>query len=290
MKRFLRSAATWVGVWFFAATAFLCLMTLRFGRSAEPEPPLDWGTIESVRIPTCDGADIAAWFIDHSEAKGPAVVFLHGVKANRYQLLGVAAEFHRRGSPAMLISHRGHGDSSGCLNDFGYSCGPDVAAAVDWLRERKPDQKVVVWGTSMGAASALFGAEALGDKVAGYILEAPYQNIRIATRNRTKICLPPGVESLAYHTLNFTAPLILPNLDQISPEDAAAKMPSGIPVLILAGENDFLALPSEAQAIATRIGPNAKLVVVPGGGHANLWGTHADVVRGEVERFLEKVR
>src|SRR4029079_9431169 len=129
--------------------------------------------------------------------------------------------------------------------DFGFTRILDASCAVDWLQQRHPDRKVIVWGTSMGAAAALFAAEALGDKVAGYILECPYQNLRIATRNRTKCCLPPGIEACAYHTLNCVAPIVLWHIDQIAPEDAAAKMPPGIPVLILAGERDHLAMPDE---------------------------------------------
>lgn len=291
MTRFVRSAALWVGFWFLCAFTFTFLMTHRImGRSNEPTPKLDWGMAESFRLETCDGHELGAWFVDHSSGTEPAVLFLHGVKADRYQLLGIAAEFHRRGSPVMLITHRGHGDSSGNYNDFGYSCGPDVVAAVDWLRAKKPDRKVIVWGTSMGAASALFAAESLDGKVAGYILECPYQNIRIATRNRTKLVLPPFVEAIAYHTLNLTAAAVLPDIDNIAPENAAAKMPAGVPVLIMAGENDYLALPSEAQAIGERIGPAAKVVIAPGGGHTNLLFTNAELIRDEIEQFMKKVQ
>jgi hypothetical protein len=142
----------------------------------------------------------------------------------------------------------------------------------------------------MGAAAALFAAEELGGKVSGYILECPYQNLRIATRNRTKCCLPPGIEACAYHTLNCVAPIVLSNIDRIAPEDAAAKMPSGIPVLILAGEHDILAMADESRAIANRIGPAARVVVVPNGPHTNLLAVNPGVVRAEINGFLENIR
>lgn len=291
MKRVLKSAVVWTGVWFLSAFLFVFLFTHRImGRSGEPTPKLDWGQVESFRLPTCDGEDLGAWYVDNSAGAGPAVLFLHGVKANRYQLLGVAGEFHKRGCPVMLISHRGHGDSSGGMNDIGYSCGPDVVAAVDWLRQRNPGRKIVIWGTSMGAASALFAAEALGDKVAGYILECPYQNLHVATRNRTKAFLPPGVEAAVYHTLCLVGPTCLPDLDRIAPEDAAAKIPAGTPVLIFAGENDYLARPEESHAIAAKIGANAKVVVAPGGRHTNLWHSNRELITSEVDAFLDKIR
>jgi pimeloyl-ACP methyl ester carboxylesterase len=291
MKRVCKSLLMWTSVWFLAAFAFAFLATHQpFAHFAEPAPALDWGTVETHRLTTNDGEELGAWFVNHSAGDQPAVVFFHGLGAGRSQLLDVAAEFHRRGCPVLLVTQRAHGDSTGGYNDFGFSGGPDVVAAVDWLRERLPGRKLVVWGTSMGAAAALFGAETLGDKVAGYVLECPYQNLRVATRNRTRFCLPPVVEACAYHTLDCIAPIVLPKLDQISPEDAAAKVPPGIPVLLLAGERDFLAQPGESHAIAARIGSAARVVIVPGAGHTVLMDVQPEVIRAEIAGFLERVR
>jgi alpha-beta hydrolase superfamily lysophospholipase len=291
MKRIGMMVLRWVFLWFSAAFAFVLLLTYRpFSHFAEPAPKLDWGTVESHRLTTSDGEELGAWFVDHPDSGQPAVVLLHGVATGRHQLLAVAAQFHRRGCPVLLVTQRAHGDSTGNFNDFGYSGGPDLVAAVDWLLERSPGRKVIVVGHSMGAATALFGAEAVGAKVAGYILECPYQNLRIATRNRTRCCLPIGIEACAYHTLNCLAPLVLANVDQISPEDAAAKMPPGMPVLIMAGANDFLAMPEESHAIAARIGPAARVVVIPGAGHTILMGVQPKMVCAEIDGFLEQIR
>ena len=67
-------------------------------------------------------------------------------------------------------------------------------------------------------------------------------------------------------------------------------MPPGIPVLILAGEHDILAMADESRAIAARIGPAARVVVVPNGPHTNLFAVNPDMVRGEIERYLEGIR
>jgi alpha-beta hydrolase superfamily lysophospholipase len=290
MKRIGRLLLLMLGIWFLCAFLFALRMThRRFGALVEPTPSLDWGVIESQRLTTTDGEELGAWFVDHRNVGRPSVVLLHGLGGGRHQLITVAAQFHRRGCAVLLVTQRAHGDSTGSYNDFGFSGGSDVIAAVDWLKQRKPDCEVIVWGTSLGAAAALFGAEDLNDKVAGYIFECPYQNLRVATRNRTKVALPPGVEFLAYHTLNLVASLVLPNLNQIAPEDAAAKLLPGVPVLILAGECDRLALPDEARAIADRIGPAAKVVVVPNGSHTNLFRADRKLVCGEIDCFLARI-
>lgn len=290
-RRIAKSIAAWTVYWFGSAMILTFLVTHRVSpRFEEPPPAIPWGTFTSERLATADGEDLGAWFVDGSCDSAPAVVFLHGVASCRRQLLAEAEDFHRRGCSCLLISQRGHGDSTGGYNDFGYGCRGDVTAAVDWLKNRCPDRPVVVWGTSMGAASALFAAEENGTKVAGYILECPYQNLRIATRNRTRLILPPGIEVMAYHTLNLVAPLSLPHVDDIDPAAAASRMPRDIPMLILAGGKDRLALPEEARAIGERVGASAKVVVVPEGGHTFLLAANPDLVRGEIDGLLKKIR
>lgn len=293
MKRFLHSVLTWTFVYFFLASIFVYLVSSRpFRRYDEPPPTLTWGSAESIRLTTDDGEDLGAWFIDRpGEIKdAPAVVLLHGVGANRSQPLPMAEEFARRGCPVLLISQRSHGDSTGDKNDFGYSGRGDVAAAVDYLRERLPGRKIVVWGTSMGAAAACFACEGLGDKVSGYILECPFQNLRIATRNRVQLVFPAGVEYAVYQSLNLIAPVFLGDIDRIAPETAAAKIAPGVPMLILAGEHDRLATPQESMAIAQSAGPCARCCVIPNGQHSNLIFTNPDALRREYDRFFAELK
>ena len=56
--------------------------------------------------------------------------------------------------------------------------GATSIAAVEFLKARKPDRPVVIMGTSLGAAAAVFAAGELGHRVAGYILESPYQDLK----------------------------------------------------------------------------------------------------------------
>ena len=71
---------------------------------------------------------------------------------------------------------------------------------------------------------------------------------------------------------------------------ATVQMPPGMPVLIMAGQNDFLAMPEESRAIAARIGPAARVVVIPGAGHTVLMGVQPKLVCAEIDGFLQQVR
>jgi alpha-beta hydrolase superfamily lysophospholipase len=187
-----------------------------------------------------------------------------------------------------MISFRAHGDSAGEVNDFGYSGRRDVVAAVEWLRERCPGRPVVVWGQSLGAAAAVFAAPELGDRVAGYILECPYRDLRTAVRNRTRAYLPPVAEFVAYAGFSTVAPAVLPDADEISPAGAASRIPPSARVLVLAGAADRRATPEEAAAVAGAVGGRAELVVVEGGDHLRLAAADPVGYRKAIVGFLER--
>ena len=88
------------------------------------------------------------------------------------------------GCSVLMISHRAHGDSTGEFDDAGYSARRDVYAAVEFLEQRRPGRPVIVDGNSLGSAAAIFAAGELGHRVAAYILESPYQDLKIAVWNR----------------------------------------------------------------------------------------------------------
>src|SRR5437016_12545555 len=116
-----------------------------------------------------------------------------------------------------MISLRAPGDSTGDFNDIGFSARHDVIAAVEFLERRRPGRPVVVLGVSLGAAAAIFAAGELGHRVQGYILESPYQDLKVAVRNRVETYLPPVVDRLAYQGLLTVGPLVIRELEKISP-------------------------------------------------------------------------
>src|SRR5262249_49183846 len=150
---------------------------------AEPAPAVAWGTLEEHRLRTSDGKTLGAWF-HRGPPDGPAVVVLHGNRGCRGDGLPAAEFFAGRGCAVLLVSLRAHGDSTGAVNDFGFSARRDVVAAVAFLEKERPGRPILLNGTSMGAAAAIFAAAELGERVGGYVLESPYRDLHQAVRNR----------------------------------------------------------------------------------------------------------
>jgi pimeloyl-ACP methyl ester carboxylesterase len=148
---------------------------------------------------------------------------------------------------------------------------------------------VIIDGTSMGAAAAIFAAAELGRRGRGYILESPYQDLEIAVWNRVELALPPLLRHVAYAGLKAVAPFFLPHLAEISPLKAIAGIPEDVPVLIMAGAADRLARPEEARALHGRVASHGRLVLVPDAGHGDLLHSAPELYARTVLEFCREV-
>ncbi len=275
-----------LGLWFFASWGCVYLLTRRARPPfAEPAPVVAWGRLETLRLPTADGQEIGAWFVAGPEA-GPSILLLHGNGESRRASLPLAEFFARQGCSVLLVSLRAHGDSSGEVNDIGYSARHDVVAAVDYLEQRRKYRPILVQGTSLGAAAALYAAETLGTRVRGYVLESPFADLHTAVRNRTEIYLPFPLDRVAYAGLALTGPLVLPDLDRMAPVEAIATIPATVPVVLLAGGRDQLARPAEAQALYQRIANHCRLVWFARAGHESYYAHDPALYRQAVAELL----
>jgi uncharacterized protein len=271
-RRLLFYVGVGVPVWLLASLLVADQMTRRtMVMRLEPVPVVPWATFREHRLTTTDGQELGTWFVA-GRADLPPVLLLHGNGGTRADCLDQAEWLVAAGYPVLLVTLRAHGDSTGDRNDLGYSARYDVVAAVDWL-ERNCPGRPVVWGRSLGAAAAIFAAGELGDRIGGLVLDCPFRDLRTAVRNRLDLRLPSPLAWIAYTGLSLTAPLILGDIDRISPLDAAGAISKSVPVLLLAGGSDQLATPAEAMAIGERIGARAEVVVFEGAGHVDLQRT-----------------
>lgn len=262
--------AALAALWLLSSYAVAYQLTRRAApRLAEPIPELSWGQIERLSLQTDDGQELGAWYMAGDPGRA-TVVLLHGNGGQKSACLDEAEILHEVGCPVLLVSLRAHGESSGDCNDFGYSARRDVIAAVKYLKDREESGPIVVWGQSLGSAAACFACGDLGMRVSGYILECPYRDLHAATWNRLHARLPPGADWLAYYGLRIVAPLVLADVDRISPCEAIRQMPASMPVLLLMGSEDLRAPPRDAAALCEHAGCRPNLVTISGGGHLQL--------------------
>jgi pimeloyl-ACP methyl ester carboxylesterase len=123
----------------------------------------------------------------------------------------------------------------------------------------------------MGAATAIFAAGELQDRVAGYFLEHPFKDLDGAVWNRLQNCLVPGLDWVAYGGMKLWGPVFLPvAASRVCPYDCLPDIPPTVPVVFVTGSADRNARLPEVKAMYQRIQSHAKLVVFEGAGHQPL--------------------
>jgi fermentation-respiration switch protein FrsA (DUF1100 family) len=116
---------------------------------------------EDVEFPTKNGLILRGWYIPALNPKPQlAVIGVHGGGRDRRALLRHAPIFYEQGWPVLLFDLSEHGTSDGSRKGFSYGVREqhDVSAAARFLKETYGINKIVAFGTSVGASSVILAA------------------------------------------------------------------------------------------------------------------------------------
>ncbi|MCA9113127.1 MAG: alpha/beta fold hydrolase [Planctomycetaceae bacterium] len=239
-------------------------------REIEPLPTIPDAKVEDLQLRTTDGETIGAWLF-RGESDNPCVIVTHGRGSTRRHRLKEITILVNSGYPVIALTHRALGDSTGEIDDAGWTGRHDVIAAVQCAEREFPGQPIVILGQSMGSAAAIFAARDLQERVSGYILEQPYNDLDTAVWRRLQHYLPPFFDSIAYWGMNFWAPVLLPfDIDDVSPEQFAEMIPDSVPVVILCGSDDPQCPLSDVEQVFARVESHGELIVFEADSHAPL--------------------
>jgi dienelactone hydrolase len=133
----------------------------------EAVEPADLGRpYEEVSLETSDGLRLAGWYVPSEN--GAAVLVFPG----RSGTVEEARMLAERGYGVLLLDRRGQGESEGDPNAFGWGGTEDVAAAIDWLKERPDVEEGRVGGLGLSVGGELLlQAAAEGVEVGAVVSE-----------------------------------------------------------------------------------------------------------------------
>jgi uncharacterized protein len=129
------------------------------------------------------GATLRGSFVRSDEHRG-VIVLLHGIHANRQQMVGRARFLYRAGYSSLLCDSRAHGESGGDAITFGHFESEDARAEVALARSLAPGEPAALIGVSLGGAAALLANPPLD--VDAMVLESVYPSIDRAIENRLR--------------------------------------------------------------------------------------------------------
>lgn len=164
--------------------------------------PKPWETVE---IAAHDGARLAGCY-GPGKPGGPAILFAPGTfqtKDDTTRKRRAIDLWRRFGAHVLILDLRGFGGSHAHLGTAGYLESRDLHVAADWLTARAGVERVILWGESLGGASALLagtlpGAPARFERIVAW---SPYSDLLDATR--IACADHPRGRSLAGYTYRF---------------------------------------------------------------------------------------
>jgi uncharacterized protein len=292
LRRLLRSPIRLLALIVLVCAAGLIVPVIGIGLIASAPAPTAIGAppadlaAEAIEFQSASGATIRGWFVA-GRPGGGAVVLMHGVRGNRIQMLRRARLLKSAGFSVLLFDFQAHGESTGDRITFGALEGRDATAAVTFVRQRLPGEKVGAIGTSLGGAAALLAPVPL--PVDALVLEAVYPDIGAATANRISAVLGARLGAIVSMPVArlfelLVAPILGVASSDLRPIDRIGDIAA--PVMIIGGAIDPLTTPAETRALFERARKPKSLWMLDDAGHYDFEAHAPDQYRARVLRFL----
>lgn len=236
---------------------------------------------EDVEFPNDDGHVLRGWHLPQKSPKTVAIC-AHGYVMNRAELTPVAAQLWKLGIACLIFEFRAHGRSGGKKSGLGWLERKDVGAAIQKARQLYPSSRVVLLGSSMGAAASAFaGAESDVDAI---VLDSSYSRLSHAIPGWWRFVGGQMLAIILWPVTILAIPMAGFSPFKVDVAKALAKVK--VPVLILHGEQDDLALPSEA--LRNQSACQADIAWFPRSGHTEGRWLHPDLYMEALTAFLTK--
>ncbi len=142
---------------------------------------------------------LEAWLINADQPQGTVVLF-HGYASQKSDLLPVAEAFYALGYRTLLVDFPGSGGSEGNSTTVGYREAEDVRAVYAYARAQFPDERLILYGFSMGSAAIMRAASAYQIAPDALIVGCPFSTLHETVQNRFRMLGVPAIPLAALLT------------------------------------------------------------------------------------------
>lgn len=250
------------------------------------DPQQEFGFVFSeVEFRAVDGSTLRGWFVPATGNENTAVVTVHGGEGDRRTFMRQLPMLHAAGYSVLLFDYREHGISDGASRGiaFGWRENHDVSSAVSFLKKTRNYDRVAVFGTSMGAVSAILAA-ARDAEIDVVIAENPFASANdVLGESQFFGSTPQWYRELilAFMRLRFDAwnePDAVDVVDRIAPR----------PLFLLHGTADRSVGVWQTELLFDRAAPPKELWILEGAEHTALFNKAPMEYEKRVVAFLDQ--
>jgi len=197
-------------------------------------------------------------------------------------MLDRARFLSQAGYSVLLFDFQAHGESTGKHITFGYLESEDAAAAIAYLKQVAPGERIGVIGVSMGGAAATLAAPPLS--INALVLEMVYPTIKEAVDDRLTMRLGGWARVLTPLLLLQSRAQLGFSSNNLRPIDHVGQLT--FPKLFIAGANDRHTTLDESRRLFEAASSPKDFWVVPGAAHVDLHGASKVEYEQRVLEFL----
>lgn len=228
---------------------------------------------------------LECWYDKVENSKGIVVLF-HGYGGCKSSYELEADYFRQIGYSTLLVDFVGHGGSEGKEISLGYHEADDVKAVFDYVKNQQKVKNVILYGSSMGAASILRAIAVYDLKADKLILECPFATMKQTVKGRFEVMGVPSTGLAEWLMLwggvqqgfwAFTH----------NPQKYSKKVT--IPTLLMGGKNDKRVKNWEIDTIYTNLNGKKELVWI-NAGHESYIAVEPKVWKRAILNFFETIQ
>lgn len=239
--------------------------------------------VEAAQIPVAQDRKVHGWLARGIRGNG-VILLVHSIRSNRLEMLGRARFLYEQGYSVLMIDLQAHGETPGERITFGIRESEDVQAAVTYLRDNFPHERVAAIGVTLGAAAIMLAEPPL--KLDAVVLESLHPTFEEAVENRLKLHLGEFGIWIKPLLLSYLSLLLNLSTDELNPINRISNL--NIPILLIAGTHDKHTTQSEAERLFDAALQPKELWIVPGAGHYNMHTYDSKSYEDRVSFFLSK--
>jgi uncharacterized protein len=226
---------------------------------------------------------LEAWHSVVHGSRGTVVLF-HGYSGEKSSLISRAEEFIQWGYSTLLVDFEGSGGSEGSETSIGFTEAREVKDVFDYVTSMG-EQRVILFGTSMGAAAILKCIDDYKIEPASIILECPFGSLYQTVCARFRMMGVPPFPMAALLTLWGGAQQ---GYWAFGHNPGVYAKSVTCPALLMFGEDDDRVSMEETQMIFDNMKGPKELSVYPGIGHSIFVPTNERAWTADVSSFLTR--
>jgi uncharacterized protein len=227
---------------------------------------------------------IECWSIKAAGSKGTVILF-HGYSGEKSGLINKSDEFIKLGYSTLLVDFMGSGGSEGNQTTIGFKEAEEVKTCYDYLTGQG-EQKIYLFGTSMGAVAILKAIHDYKIQPAAIIIECPFGTMYETTCARFKSMGVPSFPMAAL--LDFWGG-VQNGFWAFSHRPVEYAKSVKCPTLLLYGERDEKVSHRETDEIFSNLHCKKQLKTYPLAGHEDYLLKYKQQWITDIGVFMDKI-